>query len=50
MRAANIGTLIVMQAEPVQALDQLLFGTRFITFLVSVFDTQDEGSAHAVSQ
>ena len=47
VRSADIGAFIIIQAEPVQAVDQFLFCAGFIAFLVGVLDAQDELASQA---
>jgi hypothetical protein len=45
MGTADIGTLIPSQTKPTQAFDKFTFRTWLVTFLVGVFNTQDELTA-----
>ena len=48
--AADIGTFIVINPQPMQPVDQFLFRSGYIALLVGIFDPQDEGAAGAFRQ
>ena len=45
MRTADIRAFVILQPQPMQAVDKLLFRPGYETFLVGIFDTQDESAA-----
>jgi hypothetical protein len=50
MGAANIGAFIVMDSQPMQPLNQLLFSSGLIAFLIRIFYPKDKGATAASRQ
>jgi hypothetical protein len=50
VRAAYVGAFVPLQAQPVQAVDQLLLGLGVVASAVGVFDAQDELPAGLAGQ